>query len=218
MAKAKKDTTSRTRNWTFLVYTECTDNNDIKTLAKESQELSKSLENIGIPCAHKLHHMDKLEDGTYKAPHFHVIVSYSSVKTLSQVQADFGHLAANGYIQPVRDMRAACRYLIHKDNPEKAQYTTLPECLNGLDITKHLEDTDKDKSAIKAMKQIITYIRLNNITYYNDLLDMLDQDNGDELYKAAISRRLISPILAYLKARDTQRTRAERAALDILRP
>ena len=217
MAHTKKPTTtSRTRNWTFLVYTECTDNNDIKALAKESQTLAKRLEDIGIPCAHKLHHMDKLEDGTYKAPHFHVIVSYSSVKTLAQVKADFEQIAANGFIQPVRDMRAACRYLIHKDNPEKAQYTTLPECLNGLDISRHLEDNDKEKSAIKMMKQLVTYIRLNNISYYNDLLDLLDEDGGDELYKAAISRRLISPILAYLKARDTQRTRAERAALDAL--
>lgn len=213
---AKEKPATRTRNWTFIVYTSTEKTYDTISLAKDLLSLRNALTEIGIPCAYTLHDKDTLEDGTLKAPHVHVVVSYSSVKTLKQVQDDFGSLAANGYIQPIRDMRAACRYLTHKDNPEKAQYDEV-DCLNGLDIKKHLEDTDKDKSTIKAMKQIIAYIRLNDITYYNDLLDMLDDDNADELYKAAISRRLITPILAYLKAMDTQRTRQTRAALDALK-
>lgn len=217
MAKANK-TTSRTRNWTFLVYAdESIPNDDTESLGKAEGALMFQLDRIGIPCTLKLHDKDTTEDGSYKRPHWHVIISYSSVKTLTQVQDDFGHLAANGYIQPVRDMRAACRYLLHLDNPEKAKYHIKPNCINGLDITKHLQSNDKEKSAIQAMKQIITYIRLNDIYYYNDLLDLLDNDGGDDLYNAAISRRLINPILAYLKARDTQRTRAERTALDTLK-
>ena len=209
MAKTKK-TASRTRNWTFIHYP-----NKMVSLDVAQSLLKESLCHIGIPCAYQLHDKDTLEDGTKKPIHWHVVVSYSSVKSLEQVKSDFWQLAANGYIEPVRDMRAAVRYLSHMDNAEKAQYDE-PKALNGLDISKHIASTDKEKDAIKAMKDIITYIRLNDIMYYNDLLDMLDQDGADELYKAAISRKLITPILAYLKAMDTQRTRQARAALDAL--
>lgn len=206
MAKTTK-TATRTRNWTFIHYPCPTvDLEFADALEVEEQILIDSLIDRGIPCALQRHDKDTTEKGKPKPLHWHIVVSYSSVKSLEQVREDFEGVAANGFVEPVRDMRAAIRYLAHMDNPEKAQYDT-PKTLNGLDISKHITTSDKQKEALKAMKELIRFVNDNAIYYYNDLLDLLDAEGRDDLYRAAINRRLITPLLAYLKAKDTKLTR-----------
>lgn len=108
-----------------------------------------------------LHDKDVLEDGTgeLKKPHYHVVFKYSSLKSFRQVSSDFDFI---GGVYPhsesvflreclVRSPDVIFRYLVHADNPEKAQYSSsdvltfggldyIEECSNNVSISKTIGD------------------------------------------------------------------------------
>ena len=71
-----------------------------------------------------LHDRDTNADGTPKFPHWHVVLMFKGKKSIDQVKA-IAHKcgAVNDYVQVCQDVRGYARYLIHCDNPEKAQYS-----------------------------------------------------------------------------------------------
>ena len=73
--------------------------------------------------AYIIHDKDKLEDGSLKKPHIHCVVS-STPKTF-QTWANLFEVPVQFVSKLKGGPRSACRYLIHKNAPEKAQY--LPE-------------------------------------------------------------------------------------------
>lgn len=68
-----------------------------------------------------LHDKDVNADGTPKKAHRHLLLSFHSVKTYSQVKEITDKLKAPAP-QPCKDTRGMVRYFLHLDNPEKAQY------------------------------------------------------------------------------------------------
>lgn len=177
------NTKARTRTWTCLSYL-------------PAEDIRATLTDLHMTAAYCTHDKDN------KPPHTHIIVQYSSVKSLEQVRKDLQNIAANGYVEPVKDTKGAVRYLKHLDNPEKYQYDEITT-INGWDISKYLETEPAAKKAVKYMKKIIEFIKLNDISYYNELIDLLEIEHRDDLYELAINKRLITPILAYLKAKGT---------------
>lgn len=95
------------------------------------------IEDTKVPCAlSPLHTLDRWTakdeatnaehvQGTLKKPHYHLFVDYGAGanKSADQVKADFC-VPLNGKAVPevVKSNRGMCRYLIHMDHPEKAQY------------------------------------------------------------------------------------------------
>ncbi len=69
-----------------------------------------------------LHDKDVNADGTPKKPHWHGILFFESKKTQEQAEELTASLNGPKPIRPSGSKRTACRYLIHADNPEKAQY------------------------------------------------------------------------------------------------
>ena len=100
-----KQSTQRTRYWQFIVYFD-----DIFFPAQFEEYCKK----LGVKVAACEHYADRLEDGTLKKNHMHVVVGYEGVKSLGQLQEDFGEYAANGYIEPVRNLTAAISSGIRK--------------------------------------------------------------------------------------------------------
>lgn len=147
--------------WAFVLYLESAPEN-----WKEILQLR------GIPvCISPYHDKDVNPDGTPKKPHYHIILCFPNTTTYNNVKSITDSLnqpipisldAVNGYY----------RYLTHKDNPEKYQYS--PEdidTLNGFSIDDFVELTyTQVKTICIYLQQLIID---NNILEYSDLLDYL---------------------------------------------
>lgn len=95
-----------------------------------------------------IHDKDVNADGTPKKPHRHLLLSFHSVKTYSQVKEITDKLKAPAP-QPCKDTRGMVRYFLHLDNPEKSQY--LREdiiCGGGFDLENALRATATEEEDI----------------------------------------------------------------------
>ena len=113
----------------------------IKSLAKEHFTFAVS----------PLHDRDVEDDGSIKKSHYHLLIAYSSATTLNNIRGWF-----NACGMPESDLHTVrvCasgvgyfRYLIHKDNPEKAQYNSKDiRVFNDVDeLFKKFSKTESDK-------------------------------------------------------------------------
>lgn len=101
----------RTRGWACIVYPDSAPENWVQLLD------SKHIPALISP----LHNADQNADESEKKPHWHVLIIFASHASEHQATAIFEGL--NGTIpQAVHHLDAYARYLVHLDNPEKAQY------------------------------------------------------------------------------------------------
>ena len=154
------------RNWAFVLYPE--------SAPADWQDL---LQQTGLQCViSPLHDKDVNADNTPKKAHYHVILAYSGPTSFNVVKKLTDSLK-QPIPQPLEQIRGYYRYLTHKDNPEKAQYSDDDiKTLNGFNIADYVELTRSEVTAIK--KQLQAFIRENAITEYSELMDIL-QDNED---------------------------------------
>lgn len=153
----------RTRNWLFVIYPE-----------SAPEDWRRLLRDEGVPCAvSPLHDKDANPNGDPKKSHWHVILSFSGVKTQRQVKEITDKLNAP-LPQACKDIRGACRYLCHMDNPEKAQYDVAGiECMNGFDfVSKVGSSADVDESIREMMawcmeNECDSFFRLSNYAAEN---------------------------------------------------
>lgn len=69
--------------------------------------------------------------GTPKKPHRHAIISWGNSTTIKAVLNVLEPYGVQ-YVDPVGSYSAYCRYLLHLDDPEKAQYDSLDVvCISG---------------------------------------------------------------------------------------
>lgn len=158
---------ARTRNWTVVFYPESCPKNwrDIITNWHARAYVSP------------LHDKDKNPDAegggdAIKKAHYHLVVCYDGPKSFEQVKENTDEL--NGTIpQRVDSLRGIIRYLVHMDNPEKAQYSKADISLfNGADLDVMFAPSP---SQMKQMRRdIIDFIKEQNITEFSDLVDKLD--------------------------------------------
>lgn len=80
-----------------------------------------------------IHDKDVKEDGTIKKEHCHLVLVYGGRRTLSSVQNEFKKLQVEPRFVQTCNERAMLRYLTHKDDLDKYQYsrdeiiTNMPE-------------------------------------------------------------------------------------------
>lgn len=76
--------------------------------------------------AYILHDKDVKEDGSLKEPHYHVVVVYNNTRTLSAVRSEMQTYSDKGntLVEYCQDLEATYDYLLHRRNPEKAQYSS----------------------------------------------------------------------------------------------
>lgn len=111
-----------------------------------------------------------LHDQDGKKPHYHLLLMFSSMKSLPQVHAMTDQLGSKE-LQPSFDMRASARYLLHLDHPDKFQYRLEAlESFSGasaLDLTSPIGDPSAE---------IIAWVRDQGVMEYSSLIDYcLDQ-------------------------------------------
>ena len=158
------------RNWTFVLYDD--------SCAKDWEEY---LISTGVPFAYAYHDQDFTELGEVKKPHYHVIVCFDGPTTYNTMQEHGKRVgAANDVTQPVGSVRGMVRYFCHKDNPDKYQYPEdIIQCRNGFDPKDYFNLTVSQQKALK--RQVINYIRENEITQYADLVDILYDSEQDDM-------------------------------------
>lgn len=124
-----------------------------------------------------MHIGDHNPDGSVKKPHWHVEVTFESVKDYdTQIKPFFDSFGGVGR-EAVGTARGYARYLCHIDNPEKFQYNPAEViCYGGAnwEAITHLP-TDDDN----AKRLIEKFARANDIHSYAELCDVLADSNPE---------------------------------------
>lgn len=187
------------RNWVFMAYPESLPADWLDQLRQTGLKIAVS----------PLHDRDIDPDGQPKKPHYHVILCYDGPQTYNAVRTLTNVQLGQTVPQPLEAVRGYYRYLTHADNPDKAQYAAADiVTLGGFDIRDYCELTKTEVN--KIMWDIQEFVRLEGITEYADLLDVL-QDGGDTMrdwYDVAISHTMM--FTSYLRSRRVRGLRGKR--------
>lgn len=189
------------RNWAFVLYPE-----------SAPADWFERLKQSGLMGAiSPLHDKDVNADGEPKKAHYHVILVYGNTTTFNNVKSLTDSL--NQPIpQALEQIRGYYRYLTHKDNPEKYQYSdTDIVTFGGFDISDFVEMTKSEVT--KYIKEIHAFVRDNNITEYSDLCDMLIDAGLEELYEVAINHTLF--VNSYISSRRNKQTLNAKSARSV---
>lgn len=182
--KSNKET--RARAWSFIAYPD-------SVPADWEQILT---ERFNLQWARSpLHDSDFNADETQKKPHWHIVVTFTNVKSYEQVKEISDTINAT-IPQKVHNLQGLMRYFIHLDNPEKAQYDI--KDIKAVGINAELEILGQVDFNKKLKNEILEIIRGNDITEYCDLCDFLQYDYAEHFEYATNHTLLFS---SYLKSR-----------------
>lgn len=114
-----------------------------------------------------LHDRDLDEEGNLKKPHYHFIIRFCNQRFLSPVAKELQ--IQENYIQCCSSFASQSCYIIHIDEPLKAQY--LAEEVEGNNLTEFYEAIEK-KQNVEAFKvqKIIEYIHNHELLSYKQLV------------------------------------------------
>ena len=188
------------RNWAFVLYPE-----------SAPKDWREQLQKTGLQCAiSPLHDKDLNPTGEPKKPHYHVILCYSGPTAYNVVKRLTNGQLGQTIPQPLEQVRGYYRYLIHADNPEKAQYAAADiQTINGFDIRDYVEMTKSEVTKYK--RELLAFIRDNDLMEYSDLLDIL-LDGGEataDLFEVASNHTLF--LTKYIASRRYTATGCARA-------
>lgn len=182
--KTNKET--RARAWSFIAYPDSvpTDWEQILT------------ERFNLQWARSpLHDSDFNADETQKKPHWHIVVTFTNVKSYEQIK-EFSDTINATIPQKVHNLQGLMRYFIHLDNPEKAQYDI--KDIKAVGIDAELEIMGQGDFNRKLKGEILEIIRGNDLYEYCDLLDFLQYDY-EQHFEYATTHTIL--FVAYLRAR-----------------
>ena len=155
------------RNWAFVLYPE-----------SAPSDWREQLQLTGLQCAvSPLHDKDVNPDGEPKKAHYHIIVCYSGPTSFNVVKGLTDKLN-----QPIpialEQIRGYYRYLTHKDNPEKYQYSA-DDVFTNNSSALHKFLADQNSYSFKEFSIDIRRLKTGRITrsefeekYNNDLSRM----------------------------------------------
>lgn len=166
----------RSRNFATLIYPDSV-----------AADWRSQLEAMHVPIlVSPLHDRDTNPDGTIKKAHRHVLVMYDSVKDFSrQVKPMFDKIGAVGR-ETVASTRGYARYLVHADNPEKAQYD--PKDIISFNGADYATITRLPSDVREITKDIMHWCSANQVYSLAELLDYAAQEKT-EWYDVLCSQR-----------------------------
>lgn len=157
------------------------------------------LSNTHIPIyISPLHDKDiDIISGEFKKPHYHILLAYDSLKSPSQAEEIFNQIKSVG-CERVASLRGYCRYLIHLDSPEKAQYNADDVIeLSGADYQAMIR-LPQDRYAI--IKEIIEYCCEHDIDSFAEILEY-SKDNRHDWFISLVDGCSVL-LINYLKSRN----------------
>lgn len=169
-----KQSTERTRNWTFVIYPESAPENWRSIIDEEHIEWIES----------PLHDKDVNESGETKGElkksHWHIAVFFQGVKTFEQVKELTDKLNAP-IPQKVASSKGVVRYMAHLDNPEKYQYERSQIIGHGgADVAMYLRPTSS--SRYELIREMRTWVEENACTEFFVLFDYAASERFDDWF------------------------------------
>ena len=177
------DEKEKKRCFTFDVYTQ-----------EEVERVNSELDNDFMKYCYIFHEKCLNDDGiTPKVSHWHYMIDYGAPTTLKYIKKAYGHLASNGYIEPVIRPYNLWRYFWHDQTLErsKGKKEYRPEDVilrNGFDPEdiKVLSSNER----MLFMDSIMAVANDEKITEYSGLLEYLSV-NERVLYKFAMDNTIL---------------------------
>lgn len=184
------------RNWACVLYPDSLPDN-----------WEQIIIDSGISCCYAFHDKDINPTGEVKKPHYHMILCYSGPTTYKTV-SDFVKRLGSQCPQPLEQVRGYYRYLTHKDNPEKYQYSDdIIHTINGFDTSDYSELTQSQVDAI--LDDLIDIIQKNSIYEYSDLVDLFHGDDSYSNFTKVIRKSTIY-LREYINSRRYKREQAQK--------
>lgn len=177
----------RYRNFIILLYEDSTSYNFEEVLF----DLKGSFKNYAY-IKHKPETSEKKE-------HYHFILSLDNARTISSLAKRVG--VAPNYFQPIKSLRASCRYLTHIDTEEKNKYNLSDVVVSNSFMRKFYGAYDDLKTEGDVVDDIYNYVEYITSTTGNvqeaikELIMFVNKNNYDTIYK-----RYRVEFLEYLKS------------------
>lgn len=157
--KKTRDKDTRTRNWTVVLYPESAPENWRNIIDDMHIEWVES----------PLHDIDVNITGEVKKAHWHILLMFGGVKSYEQVKELTDSLNAP-IPERCHNAKAMVRYMVHMDNPDKAQYSINDiKQHGGVDLAELLRPSSSERYTI--INEMITYIHDNSVIEFQDLMD-----------------------------------------------
>jgi hypothetical protein len=112
--------------------------------------------------------------GEKKKPHFHVVLKFNIQRHRTAVAKELG-LAPN-YLEDCRNLNRSLTYLVHKNYPEKFQYSI--DDVEG-SLVKQLQKLLDDKTEDERVQQLLSLIDSSG---YLEIRDVIDLACENQLY------------------------------------
>lgn len=160
-----KDT--RCRAWTAVVYPDSAPSNWRDFLDEYRIEWIES----------PLHEFDVNPTGEVKKAHWHILLTFTNVKSYDQVLEILKPLNCT-VPQKCHNQKSLVRYMAHLDNPDKFQYSIadiIPH--GGIDIADLLKPSSAERYSI--IKEMCQYVSDSNITEFAGLMDYAMSEHFD---------------------------------------
>lgn len=139
----------------------------------DCQDVLARLADVFTEWAYVLHDADTDENGELKKAHYHWIGKLDSPALLSTVCGGRKLGIPENGVEYCKNWKYSVRYLIHKDDPEKFQYS--PDSVtHNIDLQSILAGRQAEVVAVKAIRQ---YIKDTHCVSTEQLLDFC-LDNG----------------------------------------
>ena len=157
----------RGREWVFILYPE--------SAPKDWETQLKELHITFV--ISPLHDKDINPDGTLKKPHYHVLLSYNSVKSFNQVK-QITNLLNQPLPQICHNKTSQIRYFIHIDDQDKYQYSRSDIKTYGqIDLDTYFKHSFDEE--IDMVDAILDYCEINNIDEFFELVNYCRKNNRD---------------------------------------
>ena len=157
--------TGRTRNYVTLLYPESV---DVDNSLHQLREL-----HIAYACS-PCHDKDVNEEtGEIKKAHYHLVIVFSSVKTIDQARAVTESIGGVG-CEAVLSIRGQLRYLCHLDDIDKASYNLQDVQYYGLDFLAMIE-TPADR--YEVISDMMDYVDEYQVISFAGLLRYARREN-----------------------------------------
>lgn len=160
------------RHWLILLYQDTTSYD-----FKEVLRIIKS--------QRKWAYIKHFPESNEKKEHFHVIISFDNATKKETLSKKLG--VPSNYIDEIKSFRTICRYLIHKDDEDKFQYSLDQVKLSKLfekDFLKQFDDLETEEEILSNIYSFIS--NLDNLSYIEALKSLIYYVNihcYDRIYK-----------------------------------
>ena len=127
------------------------------------------------------HDKDFLEDNSLKKEHYHIVISFSNYRWKSAISNELG--ITPNYIEKVRNIENALKYLIHYNNSNKYQYD-INEVQGTLKSKLESYINNEDKNESEKVLELLEYIE-NSKSYIRiaDFIKFVCSCNLYDIYR-----------------------------------